>query len=169
MLPQDETISQEKFKTGRNGSICRSFRCLYNIYRIRRLSGEWKYHVQEEIFAKAEEMYLPAFCWVNRPPGQEAGEWVREKALAWIPLVSYAEDHVSRNSSIEDEETLARILEAQANDENAVDENGKLIGEPDESETKQQAETVSGVDTSIEKLRISNTCWVIFIQWTVPP
>ena len=117
------------------------------------LSGEWKYHVQEGIFAKAEEMYLPAFCWVNRPPGQEAGEWVREKALAWIPLVSYAEDHVSRNSSIEDEETLARILEAQANDENAVDENGKLIGEPDESETKQQAETVSGVDTSIEKLR----------------
>ena len=77
------------------------------------LNGEWKYHVQEKIFAKAEEMYLPAFSWVNRTPGQAAGEWVREKALAWIPLVSYAEDHVSRDSSIEDEETLARILEAQ--------------------------------------------------------
>ena len=124
MLPQDETISQEKFKTGGNGSICRSFHCLCHIYRLRRTERGMEVSCQEKIFAKAEEMYLPAFSWVNRTPGQAAGEWVREKALAWIPLVSYAEDHVSRDSSIEDEETLARILEAQANDENAVDENG---------------------------------------------
>lgn len=100
----------------------------------------------------AERMYLPAFTWVNRAPDKGIGEWIREKALAWIPLISYAQDHEVYDSALEDEETLAKILEAQANDENAVDENGKLIGEPDESE----AETVTvtpNVDTSIEKLR----------------
>ena len=97
-------------------------------------------------------MYLPALTWVNRTPDKEIGEWIREKALAWIPLVSYARDHEVYGSALEDEETLARILEAQANDENAVDENGKLIGEPDETETE-AAEVTPNVDTSIEKLR----------------
>ena len=95
---------------------------------------DWKYHIQERIFDQAQQMYLPVLSWVNRTPEKGIGEWIREKALAWIPLVSYAEDHAAYDSSLEDEETLARILEAQANDENAVDENGNLIGEPDESE-----------------------------------
>lgn len=113
--------------------------------------SDWKYHIQEQIFEQAQQMYLPVLSWVNRTPGKGIGEWIKEKALAWIPLISYTEDHAAYDSSIEDEETLARILEAQANDENAVDENGKLIGEPDESET--DAAVTPVVDTSIEKLR----------------
>lgn len=113
---------------------------------------DWKYHIQERIFDQAQQMYLPVLSWVNRTPEKGIGEWIREKALAWIPLVSYAEDHAAYDSSLEDEETLARILEAQANDENVVDENGNLIGEPDESETDAAAAAPS-VDTSIEKLR----------------
>ena len=109
--------------------------------------------MQKQISFSASETYLPVFTWVNRTPGQGIEEWLREKSLAWIPLVTYAEDHVSYDTSVEDEETLARILEAQANDENAVDENGKLIGEPDESETSAAQEAVPTVDTSIEKLR----------------
>lgn len=114
--------------------------------------SDWKYHIQERIFDQAQQMYLPVLSWVNRTPEKGIGEWIREKALAWIPLVSYAEDHAAYDSSLEDEETLARILEAQANDENAVDENGNLIGEPDESE-KDAAAVTPAVDTSIEKLR----------------
>ena len=114
--------------------------------------SDWKYHIQERIFDQAQQMYLPVLSWVNRTPEKGIGEWIREKALAWIPLVSYAEDHAAYDSSLEDEETLARILEAQANDENVVDENGNLIGEPDESETDAAAVTPA-VDTSIEKLR----------------
>ena len=114
--------------------------------------SDWKYHIQERIFDQAQQMYLPVLSWVNRTPEKGIGEWIREKALAWIPLVSYAEDHAVYDSSLEDEETLARILEAQANDENAVDENGNLIGEPDESE-KDAAAVTPAVDTSIEKLR----------------
>ena len=112
----------------------------------------WKYYVQKQIMDNAQKMYLPALSWVNRTPEKGIREWIREKSLAWIPLISYADDHISYDSSIEDEETLAKILEAQANDENAVDENGKLIGEPDESEEDAAAVTPS-VDTSIEKLR----------------
>lgn len=114
--------------------------------------SDWKYHIQERIFDQAQQMYLPVLSWVNRTPEKGIGEWIREKALAWIPLVSYAEDHAAYDSSLEDEETLARILEAQANDENAVDENGNLVGEPDESE-KDAAAVTPAVDTSIEKLR----------------
>ena len=113
---------------------------------------DWKYHIQERIFDQAQQMYLPVLSWVSRTPEKGIGEWIREKALAWIPLVSYAEDHAAYDSSLEDEETLARILEAQANDENVVDENGNLIGEPDESE-KDAAAVTPAVDTSIEKLR----------------
>ena len=114
--------------------------------------GDWKYHIQERILDQAQQMYLPVLSWGNRTPEKGIGEWVREKALAWIPLISYTEAHAAYDSSIEDEETLARILEAQANDENAVDENGKLIGEPDGTETEAAAVTPA-VDTSIEKLR----------------
>lgn len=114
--------------------------------------SDWKYHIQKRILLQAQQMYLPALSWVNRTPEKGIDEWIREKALTWIPLISYTEDHPVYDASIEDEETLARILEAQANDENVVDENGNLIGEPDESETDAAAAAPS-VDTSIEKLR----------------
>lgn len=119
---------------------------------VRGEGADWQYRFQKGLFQRAEEMYMPAFAWVNRTPGQGMGEWIKEKALAWIPLVTYTEDHRQYDPSIEDEETLAKILKAQAEDENAVDENGELIGEPDESE-KAVEETVPKVDTSIEKLR----------------
>ena len=80
-----------------------------------------------------------------------AGEWLKEKAMAWLPLAEYVEDHVPYEETIEDEETIAKILESQANDENMVDENGNLIGEPDESEKNTQA--APAADISIEKLR----------------
>lgn len=115
--------------------------------------GNWRYHFQNRILLWAEEMYMPGFVWADDPPGVNAGEWIREKALAWLPLVRYAEDHAQSDPSIEDEETLARILQAQANDENAVDENGNLVGEPDESEAAAQAPVTPTVDMSIEKLR----------------
>lgn len=116
------------------------------------IRGDWQYALQKKIYASSEEMYMPVFTWTNREPSSGIGTWLREKALAWIPLVSYAEDHAYQDMSLEDEETLARILEAQATDENMVDENGNLIGEPDASEIKSD-ESVQPADTSIEKLR----------------
>ncbi len=112
----------------------------------------WRYKFQEQILTGAEEMYMPGLSYLNRKPEKNLYERVWDQALAWLPLVTYAEDHASAELSVEDEETLAKILEAQANDENAVDENGNLVGEPDESEAAAQTVTPT-VDMSIEKLR----------------
>lgn len=114
--------------------------------------GSWRYDFQNQILAGAEEMYMPGLAFLNRAQDKGAREWVREKALAWLPLVSYAEDHAVSSPAIEDEETLAKILDAQANDENAVDENGNLVGEPDPAEATAQPAAPT-VDMSIEKLR----------------
>ena len=114
--------------------------------------GSWRYDFQNQILAGAEEMYMPGLAYLNRAQDKGAREWIREKALAWLPLVSYAEDHAVSSPAIEDEETLAKILAAQANDENAVDENGNFVGEPDPAEAAAQP-AVPTVDMSIEKLR----------------
>ncbi len=114
--------------------------------------GSWRYDFQNQILAGAEEMYMPGLAFLNRAQDKGAREWVREKALAWLPLVSYAEDHAVSSPAIEDEETLAKILDAQANDENAVDEKGNLVGEPEPAEAAAQPAAPT-VDMSIEKLR----------------
>lgn len=114
--------------------------------------GSWRYEFQNRLFTGAEEMYMPGLAYLNRTPGKGIQEWVKEKALAWLPIVSYAEDHAVDDTAIEDEETLAKILEAQANDENAVDEEGNLVGDPGQAETAAQPAAPT-VDMSIEKLR----------------
>ena len=114
--------------------------------------GSWRYDFQNQILGGAEEMYMPGLAYLNRAPGKGVQEWVKEKALAWLPIVTYTEDHAVSSPAIEDEETLARILDAQANDENTVDENGNLVGEPDQAEAAAQPAAPT-VDMSIEKLR----------------
>ena len=114
--------------------------------------GSWRYDFQNQIFAGAEEMYMPGLAYLNRAPGKGVQEWVKEKALAWLPIVTYTEDHAVSSPAIEDEETLARILDAQANDENSVDENGNLVDDPDQAEAAAQPAAPT-VDMSIEKLR----------------
>lgn len=112
----------------------------------------WRYEFQEKLLTNAEEMYMPGLSYLNRTPEKDVNELVMGQALGWFPLADYAADHIQGEQPIEDEETVAKILEAQANDENAVDENGNLVGEPDESEAAVQTLTPT-VDMSIEKLR----------------
>ena len=115
-------------------------------------SGNWRYNFQKQILKSAEEMYMPGLSYLNRAPGKTLSQWMREGALCWFPLAAYAEDHAAGDPAIEDGETLAKILEAQANDENAVDENGNLIGSDSGSESSSQ-NVAPTVDMSIEKLR----------------
>ena len=97
---------------------------------------------------------MPSLAYLKREPGMDAAGWVKEKALSWIPLVRYAEQKKPYESAMEDEETIAKILECQANDENMVDDNGKLVG--DDTLAKQEPSVEQGqspIDMSIEKLR----------------
>lgn len=114
---------------------------------------EWKYRLQKQFLENAEELYMPSLAWMNREAGPDLSEWIRSKVLTWIPIISYAEQHKSYDIPMEDDETVARILKAQAEDENAVAEDGSLIGEDETEEPAAAAAVVPTIDMSIEKLR----------------
>lgn len=128
------------------------FLALFTVYAgLAGEEGDWEYGLQKRIAEQSGQMYVPVLTWTKGTGEQGAGEWLRQQALVWLPIVSYAEKHEYQEASLEDEETLARILQAQALDENMVDENGKLVGDPDVQETE-QTDSVPA-DISIEKLR----------------
>ena len=60
---------------------------------------------------------------------ETAGAWIAGKAMDLIPIGTYAVGRLSVDTDVEDGETYEKILAQQENDENAVDENGNLIGE----------------------------------------
>ena len=113
---------------------------------------EWKYELQTTVIHSAEKMYMPRLTYLDRGESTGVEEWIQEKALAWLPLVKYVEEKESYEVAFEDEETIAKILENQANEEHAVDENGNVIGKTDEAQEEAQP-TSSAIDMSIEKLR----------------
>lgn len=85
-------------------------------------AAQLQYQLQQYLLRSAQAMYVPSLVWKEDSVSSGPGEWISQKALAWIPVVQYVEDHAEYGSSLEDEETIAKILESQANDENAVDE-----------------------------------------------
>ena len=61
---------------------------------VRTFADESIYEIQKKILKSAEQMYMPGLAYLERKPGVDVGEWIREKALAWLPPVSYVEDHM---------------------------------------------------------------------------
>ena len=115
------------------------------------------YGIQTHIFSNAEEMYMPGLAYLNRKPQKTVHEFFIEQSYLFLPTAGYAISHKREGFPVEDKETAAKILEAQANDENRIDENGNLVGEAI-PETVQNSQTSAGtngsvIDMSIEKLR----------------
>ena len=80
-------------------------------------------------------------------------EDVAQAVMKLFPIGTYLS--VEKEDTVaEDSQTYAMILEKQANDENAVDENGKLITQG-QSRTKQETVKIpeTKVDISMDKLR----------------
>lgn len=132
--------------------------CIGMIYISgRNMMREWKYESREAVQKYTEEMYMPSLAYLKKDPRPTAIQWIKEKALSWLPLVKYVDQKEPYESVMEDEETIAKILENQANDENMVDENGNLVGEnrtvPQEPPA---AQNQSPIDMSIENLRDFN-------------
>ena len=146
-------IKSRKWQSGKTGSVLVLSVCsmLLILNGIRKNAAQLQYQLQQYLLRSAQAMYVPSLVWKEDSVSSGPGEWIRQKALAWIPVVQYVEDHTEYGSSLEDEETIAKILESQANDENAVDENGKLIGQPDEPQQPVSSEVAA--DQSIDKLR----------------
>ena len=146
-------IKSRKWQSGKTGAVLVLSVCsmLLILNGIRKNAAQLQYQLQQYLLRSAQAMYVPSLVWKEDSASSGPGEWIRQKALAWIPVVQYVEDHAEYGSSLEDEETIAKILESQANDENAVDENGKLIGQPDEPQQPVSSEVAA--DQSIDKLR----------------
>ena len=146
-------IKSRKWQSGKTGAVLVLSVCsmLLILNGIRKNAAQLQYQLQQYLLRSAQAMYVHSLVWKEDSVSSGPGEWIRQKALAWIPVVQYVEDHAEYGSSLEDEETIAKILESQANDENAVDENGKLIGQPDEPQQPVSSEVAA--DQSIDKLR----------------
>ena len=146
-------IKSRKWQSGKTGAVLVLSVCsmLLILNGIRKNAAQLQYQLQQYLLRSAQAMYVPSLVWKEDSVSSGPGEWIRQKARAWIPVVQYVEDHAEYGSSLEDEETIAKILESQANDENAVDENGKLIGQPDEPQQPVSSEVAA--DQSIDKLR----------------
>lgn len=116
---------------------------------------ELEYRSQVTLQTYTEEMYMPALAYIKQEPDKKtASQWIQKQASYWIPLARYVEEKKPNETPMEDAETIAKILEKQANDENMVDENGNLVASaapaPQEPAVEQGQ---SPIDMSIERLR----------------
>lgn len=125
---------------------------LYAAVHIPELStSEIAEHFHLLVIESAKETYLTSLTYAESDQGMTVSEWIAREAAEMIPLGVYAVEKMTLNTDVEDQETYELILERQANDENAVDEDGNLIGG---ELTSQKTITTSGtsIDTSLEKL-----------------
>lgn len=115
---------------------------------------ECRYEGRKCIQEYTEKMYMPGLAYQRMEQGTEPAGWFQEKALAWLPLVQYISDREVLEQGVEDEETLAKILEKQANDESVVDADGNLVGESKTAQVPTDlGQNKSAIDMSIERLR----------------
>lgn len=105
--------------------------------------------VSDQLVEQAAECYLPGMVYASEDRSGSWMEWLEGKAAEIIPIGTYLEERAGWETEVEDAETIARILAEQASDENAVDENGALIGE---DETEKTAGSGSVIDLSPEKM-----------------
>ena len=75
----------------------------------------------------AEAMYFPAFARINSRQEGTVTEWVAEQAMQMTPLGNYVKANEVSETQAEDAETYEMLLQKEAEDENVVDENGKLV------------------------------------------
>lgn len=131
--------------------------CIYMLAGIRGGNDNtWRYHSQRTVEKRVEEMYLPGIAYLQNGTTKTMSQWLKDSAMSLVPLVGYIDSKKQYESAVEDEETIAKILENQANDENMVDENGNLIGEAEPVENIVPAQGQPVIDMSIEKLRDFN-------------
>lgn len=113
----------------------------------------WKYSVQRQLVQRVENVYFPGLLYVFQGPKKTAGEWLKEQAMTWIPIVGYVDAQKAYEGYVEDEETIAKILASQAEDGHMLDENGNPKGEIPPVENVVPQTGAPTLDMSIERLR----------------
>jgi stage II sporulation protein P len=113
-----------------------------------------QYELQKKIIRFTEEMYMPGMAYLKNGGQTSVLEWLESQALWWMPLVTYVDAAKPYESVMEDDETIAKILEAQASHDFYADEEGNGSNVVTQGETRIINQVP--VDTSIDLLRDYN-------------
>lgn len=110
--------------------------------------------VAKSVQKRAEERYLPSLSYLKAEPVLAPGEWIAKQAMQILPAGGYLRRQRVYRASLEDEETYEMILKKQAEDENEVGADGKLVN-PEKAVTVEEPPKMAQVppEMSTEKLR----------------
>lgn len=114
------------------------------------------YRLQRVLLHSAQRMFLPGTLYEDSEIKKPAATWITEQVFFWFPLGEYLESRSIYEGNVEDEETIARILESQADDGHLVEVTGDGTAEVPVQETVENIVPPTGqpvLDMSIEKLR----------------
>ena len=114
------------------------------------------YRLQRVLLHSVQRMFLPGTLYEDSEIKKPAGTWIAEQVFFWFPLGEYLESRSIYEGNVEDEETIARILESQADDGHLVEVTGDGTAEVPVQETVENIVPPTGqpvLDMSIEKLR----------------
>ncbi len=113
-----------------------------------------KYQFDEMLIQNLGTMFLPSIVFASELSGKNtAKQWVLKSTMGWFPFVGYVTEQGEYKQVVEDEDTIAKILECQANDENHVDEKGSLVTNETQEEEIVPAQSQPVLNLSIERLR----------------
>ena len=113
-----------------------------------------KYQFDEMLIQNLGTMFLPSIVFASELSGENtAKQWVLKSTMGWFPFVGYVTEQGEYKQVVEDEDTIAKILECQANDENHVDEKGSLVTNETQEEEIVPAQSQPVLNLSIERLR----------------
>lgn len=115
------------------------------------VSDNVRWKINDLLIEETEKMYLSGFCYISEQESSSVQQWFSDCVMNIIPLGMYVQGKNVVEVETEDNETYEMILKRQANDENMVDENGKLVGNEEDYELSKTSKT--SVDTSLEKLK----------------
>ena len=110
--------------------------------------NEFQSEIREELVLMSGKVFLPGLYFVNEERTDSLDEWIAKQVQGVFPIGRYVDGKEKSEIEVEDRETYERIMAMQANDENAIDAEGNLIGKDDSLVTQ----NVGVIDTSIEKM-----------------
>lgn len=132
-------------------ALCSLILCGYFLFSAQIITwSDMLDRLSEGLLKQAQHMYLAGFHYLEEDHAGSLEEWLANQAMRLIPIGGYVEKEQDSGTDMEDAETYAMILEKQANDENAVDTDGNLIGTDDSAKT---ASASAVIDTSVEKMK----------------
>lgn len=100
----------------------------------------------------AGESYVPGLLYLKEEEFT-VNQWLMKQMKMAVPFTGYLDSIKKYETRDDDEDTVRKILECQANEEVMVDENGNLVGEVEAVENIVPAVNEPVMDLSLERLR----------------